>query len=155
MDIELMQLQHLLPQITPLAIEWAQARSAEILAVGESLTPAEIELARQMGVNRPELVRLLMVDRLPMPESPMLAQAAMGTGLLGPGIVGLTLGYGIYICRGHRTTQLVSHECRHVYQYEQAGSIGAFLGVYLQQIAQHGYAQAPLEIDAYSHQITA
>ena len=149
-----MELQHILLQITPLAIDWARARSAEILKIGESLTPTEIELANQMGVNRPELIRLQMVERLPMPEHPLLAQAAIGTGLLGPGIIGLTLGYGIYICRGHRTTQLVSHECRHVYQYEQAGSIGAFLGVYLQQIAQHGYARAPLEIDAYSHQLT-
>jgi hypothetical protein len=148
-----MELQHILPQITPLAIAWAQARSAEILKIGESLTPREIELASQMGVNRPELIRLQMVDRLPMPEHPVLVQTAISTGLMGPGIVGLTLGYGIYICRGHRTTQLVSHECRHVYQYEQAGSIEAFLGVYLQQIAQYGYAHAPLEIDAYSREV--
>lgn len=148
-----MELLHILPQITPLAVDWAQARSAEILTSGESLTTAEIDLAKQMGVNHPEQIRLLVVDHLPMPEHPMLAQAAISTGLMGPGIVGLTLGYGIYICRGHRTSQLVSHECRHVYQFEQAGSINAFLDVYLQQIAQHGYAGAPLEIDAYSHQV--
>lgn len=150
-----MELLHILPQITPLAVDWAQARSAEILAVGEALTSKEIDLATQMGVNRPDLIRLQLVDRLPMPEHPMLAQAAISTGLMGPGIVGLTLGYGIYLCQGYRTSQLVSHECRHVYQYEQAGSIDAFLDVYLQQIAQHGYARAPLELDAYSHQVTA
>jgi hypothetical protein len=67
----------------------------------------------------------------------------------------MTLGYGIFICRGHRTAQLVSHECRHVHQYEEAGTIEAFLGVYLRQIAQYGYAQAPLEIDAYGHEVKA
>ena len=150
-----MELQHILPQITPLAIEWAQKKSAEILAIGELLTPAEIKLAAQMGVKRPEMIRLRMVDRLPIPENPLLAQAATVTGLLGPSIVGMTLGYGIYICRGHRTPQLVSHECRHVYQYEQAGTIEVFLGVYLQQIAQYGYNYAPLETDAYGHEVKA
>lgn len=148
-----MDLLHLLPQIMPLAIDWARSKSAEILAIGEPLTTAEIELAKQMGVDRPELIRLQMVEHLPMPEHPLLAQAAISTGLLGPSIVGLTLGYGIYICRGYRTSPLVSHECRHVYQFEQAGSIDAFLDVYLQQVSQHGYAGAPLEIDAYSHQV--
>lgn len=142
-----------LPRILPLAVAWAEVRSAEILRHGETLTPAERDLAVRMGVADSDRIRLQLVDRLPVPEDPMLAAAAASTGLLGPGIVGLTLGHGIYICRGHRTAQLVSHECRHVHQYERAGSIGAFLAVYLQQLAQYGYANAPLERDAYAMQI--
>lgn len=142
-----------LPKILPLAVAWAEARSAEILRHGEPLTPAERDLATRMGVSVPDKIRLQLVDRLPAPDNPMLAAAAASTGLLGPGIVGLPLGHGIYICRGHRTAQLVSHECRHVHQYEQAGSIGAFLAVYLQQLAQYGYANAPLERDAYAMQV--
>jgi len=82
-------------------------------------------------------------------------QAALGTGLLGPGMVGLTLGYGVYICRGHGTVRLLSHEFRHVYQYERAGSIAAFLPVYLHQIATVGYYNAPFEIDARAHERSA
>ena len=77
----------------------------------------------------------------------------METGLLGPEMIGVTFGYGVYICDGHISNRLISHECRHVYQYEVAGSIGAFLQVYLQQIATVGYHDAPLEVDARQHEI--
>ena len=63
---------------------------------------------------------------------------------VGPGMIGLTLGYSIFIVRGHMGRRLVSHECRHVYQYETHGSIAAFLPVYLQQIATVGYQNAKL-----------
>ena len=66
----------------------------------------------------------------------MLRAAALQAGLLGPGMVGLTLGHAIFICRGHKTRRLLSHELRHVHQYEQHGSIAAFLPVYLGQIVE-------------------
>jgi hypothetical protein len=148
-----MDLHEALPTIVPLAVTWAKERSAEILLNGEPLTVGEYELAKRMGVSQPERIRIQMVDRLPRPENPVLAQVAESTGLLGPNMVGLTLGYGLYICRGHRDRSLVSHECRHVFQYEQAGSIDKFLPVYLGQIATYGYENAPLEVDAYGHQV--
>ena len=138
----------ILPQILPAAIAWAEARSSEIRRVGSPLKPFDIRLASAVGVARPDLVRILEVPSLPMPDDPQLKFAAEQTGLIGPGMVGLTLGYGIYIVTGHASNRLVSHECRHVYQYEMAGSIANFLSVYLQQIATVGYDDAPYEIDA-------
>jgi len=73
--------------------------------------------------------------------------------MLGPDMAGLTLGYGIYVRHGHDTLRLLSHEFRHVYQYEAAGSIAAFLPGYLQQIVTVGYDDAPLEVDARVHEI--
>jgi hypothetical protein len=67
-------------------------------------------------------------------------------------MVGLTLGHSIFICRGHQTRRLLSHELRHVHQYEAHGSIAEFLPVYLQQIAEVGYANAPFEIEARAHE---
>jgi len=101
---------------------------------------------------RTELIRVAKVPRLPLPEDPELQQAALATGLLGPDMVGMTFGYGIYICRGHCTIRLLSHEFRHASQYEQAGSIAAFLPTYLQQIVAVGYHNAPFEIDARAHE---
>jgi hypothetical protein len=49
--------------------------------------------------------------------------------------------------------QLLSHECRHVYQYEAAGSIAAFLPVYIEQIVEFGYDDAPFEQDARHHEL--
>ena len=144
-----------LPFLLPKAITWAEERAAEIAASGMPLDHKGISLAQRVGVAHPELIRILMVSQLPLPPDPQLQQAALASGLLGPGMVGLTLGHGIYICHGHNTGRLLSHECRHVYQYEQASSIAAYLPVYLQQIANFGYANAPFEIDARSHEIHA
>jgi hypothetical protein len=96
-----------------------------------------------------------MVGTLPLPEDPALRSAAVAAGLLGPRAVGLTLGHSIFICHGYKDRRLLSHELRHVHQYEQHGSIAAFLQVYLEQIVEVGYANAPLEADARAHEIRA
>jgi len=142
-----------LPLLLPRAIAWAEARSAEVAASGMGLTDSGLRLARAVGVRRPELIRINEVPQLPLPEDPSLRHAALQTGLLGPNMTGLTLGYSIYIVKGHGSNRLVSHECRHVYQYETAGSIAAFLPQYLQQIAAYGYENAPYEVDARRHEI--
>ena len=141
-----------LHSLLPLAIAWAEARAAETALTGIALNEKWLAIARKVGVLRPELVRIALVPRLPQPEDPKLLLAAQHAGLLGPNMAGLTLGYAIYIRHGQDTVRLISHECRHVHQYEQAGSIAAFLPQYLQQIATVGYANAPFEIDARAHE---
>ena len=145
-------LQAALPMIVPKAIAWAEAQHAHISQVGRSLDEALLALASSVGVLHPDKIRVAGVPYLPLPEDPELRQAALGTGLLGPNMVGLTLGYGVYICHGHEDIRLLSHEFRHVFQYERAGSIAAFLPAYLQQISTVGYQNAPLEIDARAHE---
>lgn len=146
-------LQTALAYLLPKAIRWAEARSQEIQASGVPLAEEGLQIARSVGVERPERIRMAFVEKLPLPEDETLRRAALETGLLGPGMVGLTLGYSVYICQGHDSLRLLSHEFRHVYQYEQAGSIAAFLPGYLQQIATLGYSNAPFEIDARAHEI--
>jgi hypothetical protein len=141
-----------LPTLLPLAIAWAEARASDVAASGASLTEETINIARAVGVQRPNLVRIGVVQALPLPDHPALREAALQTGLLGPGMVGLTLGYSVLVCSGHMTPRLLSYEFRHVYQYESAGSISAFLPVYLQQIVEYGYDGAPFEADARSYE---
>ena len=142
-----------LAKLLPGAIAWAEARAQKASAVGAPLTAEEQSIARAVGVTKPDLVRIEIVgERLPMPDDPVLQAAATQAGLLGPGMVGLTLGHAIFICRGHKTRRLLAHELRHVYQYEQHGSIAAFLPVYLSQVLQVGYQDAPLEQDARAHE---
>jgi hypothetical protein len=142
----------ILPQLLPSAIAWAEAQSRRASKSGHPLDAAGLALAKRVGVQHPELIRLQLVDALPQPNEPALRQAALATGLLGPGGIGLTLGYSIFIVRGHMSASLLSHECRHVYQYEAAGSIAGFLPIYLLQIATAGYRDAPLEQDARAHE---
>ena len=143
----------LLPPLLPRAIEWANARSNHILANGEPLDSTGLQLAAAVGVVNAAAVRVLSVAELPLPGDPDLRSVALQTGLLGPGMIGLTLGYGIYVRDGYADERLLSHECRHVYQYEIAGSIEEFLPVYLQQVVTCGYHNAPFELDARAHEI--
>lgn len=142
-----------LPGLLPHAIQWAEATSAYAALSGRPLSEAEAALARQVGVGRPEAVRLFIVDQMPYPEHPLLQAAAMATDFLGPQTAGLTLGHSVMVRRGQESARLYSHEFRHVHQYEQAGSIAAFLPVYLEQVLECGYADAPFEIDAREHEI--
>lgn len=148
-----MDLRQALPHLLPLAITWAEAEAKTVAQTGAALTPAEEQIARAVGVQRPESVRIAIVDQLPQPQDAALRLAAQQTGLLGPGMVGLTLGYAVFICRGHKTRRLLSHELRHVHQYEQHGLIAGFLPIYLKQIVDVGYANAPLEADARAHEL--
>lgn len=145
-----------LPLLVPKAIAWAQAQSENAVRNGRPLDERLISIARRVGVSAPERIRILDVQYLPMPDDPQLKQAAVATGLLGSGMVGLTLGFGVLVCPSYgKDIRLLSHEFRHVYQYEQAGSIANFLPAYLQQIATVGYQNAPFEMDARAHELLA
>lgn len=144
-----------LPGLLPKAVEWAQRQEAHALEVGRPLSEEMTGVARRMGVVSPESVRILAVESLPQPGDPKLRAAAEETGLLGPGMIGLTLGYAIFLAANHETVRLVSHECRHVYQYESHGGISDFLPLYLGQVVRYGYQNAPFEVDARAHEVTS
>ena len=115
---------------------------------GDPLTAAGLTLAGRVGVAQPERIRILTVPTVPAPADPELQQIALEQNLIGPSTAVLTLGYGICIVEGCLTPRLLAHDCRHVYQHEVAGSIEAFLPLYLQQIAEFTYDRAPYELDA-------
>jgi hypothetical protein len=143
----------MLPKLLPRALLWAEAQSRNIcLLRGEPLVPAGVALAKAVGVMHAERIRLWVVPQIPGPDDPDLRRFALEQNLIGPDTHGLTLGYGIFILEGHLSARLLSHECRHVFQVEQAGSLAAFLSVYLQQIADVGYDRAPYEIDARDYE---
>lgn len=148
-----MNLQELLPQLVPEAITWAKAQAQHVAVSGRLLTEPGLALARHVGVKNPELVRLLYVDQLPVPIKQLaLRQLILGERLF-EGRAGLTLGHSIMIVHGCADARLVSHELRHVHQYEELGGIDGFMPTYLGQIASVGYDLAPLEIDARGHEV--
>lgn len=144
---------HDLARLMPRAIAWAEAMAAHGASAGEPLDASALSDAKTVGVQKPQKVRVLMVDRLPLPSDSELQAAALQTGLLGPTMAGLTLGHSILIRHGQMSRRLLSHECRHVFQYEQAGSIAAFLPFYLQSIVQVGYCESPFEKDARAYEL--
>jgi len=144
-----------LPYLLDPAIKWAESKASEVRTKGHSLGHTDLRIAMKVGVRRPDLMRTLIVDELPLPDHPRLRDAALQTGLLGPTMIGLTLGYSILVVRGNFNSRLLAHECRHVYQYESYGSIADFLPVYLEQIVSVGYDSAPFEKDARAHELLA
>lgn len=142
-----------LPGLIPKAIAWAEAQAALVTQAGRPLEGTLLAVAKSVGVQHPERIRIAEVTHLPLPLDAQLRKAALVSGLLGPSTIGLTLGYGIFICTKHIDVRLLSHEFRHVHQYEAAGSIAAFLPAYLEQIAAVGFRNAPFEVDARTHEV--
>lgn len=140
----------MVPQIEA-AVAWAIAHELEILAIGKPLSLTEIALAESVEVREPESIRVQLVAKLPMPDHPSLQSLIDQSDLRS--LHGLTVGHGIYIVQDRFTPKLLSHELRHVAQYEQYGSIRGFMVEYITQVAQHGYRDAPLEIDARNHEV--
>jgi hypothetical protein len=101
-------------------------------------------------------VRVLVVDAIPLPDEPHLKAAAMQVGLSQAWAAGMTLGHAVLVRRGYENdVRLLSHEFRHVAQYEAAGSVRAFLAVHLEHLAKYGYDDAPFELDARAHEQVA
>ena len=146
-------LQKELPRLLPGAIDWALAQSNAARVFGVALNDQLQALARRVGVQQPQSVRVAYVDQLPRPEDPELAAAGLQAGFFGPDMVGLTLGYSIFIRRDRASSRLHAHEFRHVHQFEKHRSLAEFIQEYLEQIVEFGYEDAPYEQDARAHEV--
>lgn len=140
-----------LPLLLPEAVAWATENERAIRTQGVGLVAHGITMAQRVGIQRPDLVRVQIVPKMPLPPvTTALRQFADNLGF--QNMAGLTLGYGIYIVDGRLDNVLLCHELRHVQQYEKKGGINPFLEEYLRQVLVHGYFNAPLEADARAHE---
>jgi len=142
---------HLLPR----ALAWYTAVEAELLRVGRPLTVTEAELAGRLGVRQPDKVRVVVLDRFPMPADPEVLAEARRHGLGSRAEGGRTQGYAIMLKPGlAEDPQVIAHELVHVAQHDRLGR-AAFLRRYLLEMEMMGYARSPLELEAYARQGTA
>jgi hypothetical protein len=139
----------------PHIVDWISYLEKQAQESGRALTAIEFNLAQTVGVAHPEQVRILSVRRIPLPSHPRVKQLARRVGLLYADTGGLTAGYGVIVrldCT--RNLRLLAHEFVHVAQYERLGREG-FLQEYIQQIAAHGYLNAPFEPEAEAKAVRA
>ena len=137
-----------LPALFPHVVDWISCLEKQAQESGRALTPIEFNLAQHIGVAHPEEVRILSVSRIPPPAHLRVKQLAKQVGLLNADTAGLTAGYGVIVRRDcANNLRLLAHEFVHVAQYERLGREG-FLEEYIQQIAAHGYLNAPFELEA-------
>lgn len=118
--------------LLPFACQWAKAQEEFILARGAALTPRQAEDARRVGVQNCDRVKVLVVDRIPLPDNEELAEAARRTHIITDASRGVAIGYGIII-RADRwgDRELLLHQLVHVAQCERSGGLEPFVQEYL------------------------
>lgn len=131
----------------PPASLWIAYWERKIRARGIALDASQIADARAVGVAFPDRVRLLRVERVPLPRwAGALAQLA---GAEPEQTAGLTARYGIFIRADHWGNRaLLLHELAHTAQYERLHGIRPFLRQYFRECLSDGYAVAALELEA-------
>ncbi|MGF1734448.1 hypothetical protein [Photobacterium satsumensis] len=135
--------------ILPLANDFVAKNQQEALDNGVALTSTQMELAKRVGIQHPDKIRLYYVTKLPFPEHPTLAKLAHEQGYSSPLMAAYTYGYGIWIRKQFQhDKELLAHEFIHVRQAEQLG-LESQIKQYLMQLYIYGYADAPLEVEAY------
>jgi hypothetical protein len=114
-------------QFFPIAVHWVSEMEEAVLESGQRLSPQSRKDAEAIGVRRPDDVRIIGLDAIPLPSDPGLRQLAVETGLLTDRTIGMTFGHGIVIRNGSHGRGLIAHELTHVMQYERFGGIDGFL----------------------------
>jgi hypothetical protein len=119
-------------QLLPLAYEWARAQEEFVLGRGVPLGPRHLTDARLAGVKDCSRIRVLVVDRIPLPDNPELAEAAGRTGILTIDTRCVGFGHALIVRAdswGNR--ELILHNLVHVAQCERSGGLEQWIRQYL------------------------
>ena len=119
-------------QLLPLVYEWTKAQEQFILAEGAPLTTEQVADARRVGVQDCSRVRVLVVDRIPLPDNSELADAARRAQIITAASSGVAIGHAIMI-RADRwgDRELLLHNLVHVAQCERVGGLKKWVYDYL------------------------
>ena len=146
-------------RLAPLACQWAKAQEKYILKHGAPLNPAQIVDAERAGVRDSARVRVLVVDRIPLPDDEELAEAAQRAQIITTACRGVAIGHGIMIrADSWQNRELLLHQLVHVAQCERSGGLGSFVGEYLcDRRSSRDFSLGSLEDEArgLAHEICA
>jgi len=112
-------------QLVPLAHQWTKKQEEFVLAHGTALSP-------QAGVRDCERIRILVVDRIPLPEDGDLAEATRNAHIITEDTRCVGLGHAIIIradAWGDR--ELLLHNLVHIAQCERSGGLEPWVRQYL------------------------
>ena len=136
-----------LPELFPYIEAWVTGLQQQAIATGKS-NPLYYPYTRAAGVIHPEKIWILSAAAIPNPTHPRIAELAKEIGLLTPATGAITAGYGIIVRADCvNDLRLIVHELVHVAQYERLGIVD-FLRAYIGQLNEHGYNEAPFELEA-------
>jgi len=133
----------------PFGTRWVEKQEAEILRQGRPLSEWETMWATDVGVGKPEDVRILPVPHVPTPGSWITRMFSSLFGFRSEGPTGMAVNYGIYLEASQATNpSLLVHELTHVAQFERLGGVEPFLKKYLTECLRDGYWDSHLEQEA-------
>ena len=119
-------------RLAQLAFQWAKKQEDFILEHGVPLAPRQIADASRCGVHDCARVRVLVVDRIPLPDDAELAEAARRSQIVTEASRGITVGHGIIIrADSWQNRELLLHLLVHVAQCERSGGLEPYLTEYL------------------------
>jgi hypothetical protein len=119
-------------RLAPLACQWAQSQEAYILEHGAPLAAHQVADARCAGVEAIGRVRVLVVDRIPLPENKELADAARHAQIITDSSKAVAIGHGIVVrADSWQNRELLLHQLVHVAQCERSGGLESFVIEYL------------------------
>jgi hypothetical protein len=126
MDVSLFE------HLSPSALTWAKTQEAFVLRLGSPLNERATADAIRAGVKDPSRVRVLVVDRIPLPEDKELADASRRTDIITESSRAVAIGYAIII-RADRwgDRELLLHQLVHVAQCERCGGLEPYVEQYL------------------------
>ena len=135
-------------RLTPLALEWLNETETNLHKTGQPLSEADVAMARAVGVQQPERVRVIILAEFPVPENDDLLTEASKYGLGSEAEGGRTMGYVILLKKKYSNERwILAHELVHVAQQEQIGK-EAFIRRFIAERELMGYGRAPLELEA-------
>ena len=118
--------------LLPLAYQWAKAQEDFVLARGNPLSPRHQRDAVLAGVQDCARVRVLVVDRIPLPENPELAQASKRIGIITEDTRCVGFGHALIIrVDAWNDRELILHNLVHIAQCERCGGLGEWVRQYL------------------------
>ena len=118
--------------LLPFAWQWCKATEEFVLARGAPLGPRHMADARLAGVQDCSKIRVLVVDRIPLPDDPELAEAARRTGILTNDTRCVAFGHAVIIRDDSWSDrELLVHNLVHIAQCERSGGLEAWVNQYL------------------------
>ena len=119
-------------QLLPLAFQWARNIENFVLQHGSPLRRRQVADARQVGVKEISRVRVLAVDRMPLPEEPELAEAARRTQIITDFCRAIAIGHAVVVrANAWGDRELFLHQLVHVAQCERSGGLEQWVRQYL------------------------
>lgn len=119
-------------QLLPVAYQWAKAQEQFVLDRGAPLTPRQTADARLAGVQDRSRIRVLVVDRIPLPEHKELAEVARRTGIITHDTRCMGFGHALIIrADSWGDRELFLHNLVHIAQGERCGGLEPWVRQYL------------------------